>query len=64
MVFVDGAHGPVHEELFDAARGAAGRPGLFLERLRAAGCGEPGSRLAVVHETSPAYVFGPPAARR
>ena len=35
MVFVDGDNGPSHEELFDAARGASGRPGLFLERLRA-----------------------------
>ena len=57
MVFVDGDHGPSHEELFDAARGAAGRPGLFLERLRAAHVGEPPRRIALVHESSPAYVF-------
>ena len=59
MVFIDGDNGPAHEALFEAARGAAGRPGLFLERLRADGCGEPAARLAVVHESSPAYVFGP-----
>ncbi len=64
MVFVDGDRGPAHEELFEAARGAAGRPGLFLERLRATGCGESGSRLAVVHESSPAYVFDPRGAAR
>ena len=64
MVFVDGERGPAHEELFEAARGAAGRPGLFLERLRAKGCGESGSRLAVVHESSPAYVFEPAGAAR
>ena len=61
MVFVDDDNGPSHEELFDAARGAAGRPGLFLERLRAAHLGEPAARIAVVHESSPAYVFGTPA---
>ena len=51
MVFVDGDNGPSHEELFDAARGAAGRPGLFLERLRAAhvrGTGRPHRRRARV----------------
>ena len=57
MVFVDGDTGPSHEELFDAARGAAGRPGLFLERLRAAHVGEPPAHIALVHESSPAYVF-------
>ena len=64
MVFVDGDRGPEHEELFEAARGAAGRPGLFLERLRATGYGESGSRLVVVHESSPAYVFDPRGAAR
>ena len=64
MVFVDGDRGPEHEELFEAARGAAGRPGLFLERLRATGYGESGSRLVVVHESSPAYVFHPRGAER
>jgi len=61
MVFVDGDHGPSHEELFNAARGAAGRPGLFLERLRATHVGEHAVRIAVVHESSPAYLFGPSA---
>ena len=61
MVFVDDDNGPSHEELFDAARGAAGRPGLFLERLRAAHLGEPAARIAVVHESSPAYLVGTPA---
>ncbi len=61
MVFVDDDNGPSHEELFDAARGAAGRPGLFLERLRAAHLGEPAARIAVVHESSPAYVLGLPS---
>ena len=64
MVFVDQDNGPSHEELFDAARGAAGRPGLFLERLRAAPLGEPPARLAVVHESSPAYVLGVPSSTR
>jgi DNA-binding NtrC family response regulator/tetratricopeptide (TPR) repeat protein len=63
MVFVDGDNGPSHGELFDAARGAAGRPGLFLERLRAAEAGGAPARIAVVHESSPAYVFGPPSSR-
>ncbi len=57
MVFVDGDNGPSHEELFDAARGASGRPGLFLERLRATQIGEHAARIALVHESSPAYVF-------
>ena len=61
MVFVDGDNGPSHEELFDAARGASGRPGLFLERLRATHVDEPAARIALVHESSPAYVFGQPA---
>ena len=60
MVFVDGDNGPSHEDLFDAARGAAGRPGLFLERLRAAEVAGAPARVTVVHESSPAYVFGPP----
>ncbi len=64
MVFVDHDNGPSSEELFDAARGAAGRPGLFLERLRAAHLGEPTARIAVVHESSPAYVLGSPLSRR
>jgi hypothetical protein len=64
MVFVDEDNGPSHEELFDAARGSAGRPGLFLERLRATHLGEPPVRIAVVHESSPAYVVGVPASAR
>ena len=61
MVFVDGDSGPSHDELFDAARGASGRPGLFLERLRATHVSERAARIALVHESSPAYVFGQPA---
>jgi DNA-binding NtrC family response regulator/tetratricopeptide (TPR) repeat protein len=64
MVFIDDDGRPSHAELFDAARGAAGRPGLFLERLRAAHLGEPAARISVVHESSPAYALGSPAAAR
>ena len=58
MVFVDGDNGPSPEELFDAARGAAGRPGLFLTHLRGS-VGDPAVRVSVVHESSPAYVASP-----
>ena len=61
MVFVDGDNGPSPEELFDAARGAGGRPGLFLERLRASQLSDDVARMVVVHESSPAYVFDVPA---
>ena len=60
MVFVAGDQGPSHEELFDAARGAGGRPGLFLERLRASQLSDDVARLVVVHESSPAYVVDAP----
>ena len=63
MVFVDGDNGPSYREVFDAARGAAGRPGLFLERLRAAEVDLAPARVTVVHESSPAYVFGPGSSR-
>ena len=56
MVFA-GEDGPSCDELFDAARGAGGRPGLFLERLRATQVDQPGGRTAVVHESAPAYVL-------
>jgi DNA-binding NtrC family response regulator len=70
MVFVDGERGPSPEELFDAARGAAGRPGLFLGKLRAS-VGDAGASPPLVHESSPAYVVdaarthdkAPPASR-
>jgi len=55
MVFADGDNGPTHEEMFDAARRAGGRPGAFLSNLRAH-VADPPLRIAVVHESSPAYV--------
>ena len=60
MVFVDGDKGPSHDELFDAARGAGGRPGLFLERLRASQLSDDVARMVIVHESSPAYVLDAP----
>ena len=60
MVFAD-EDGPSYDELFDAARGAGGRPGLFLERLRATEVDQPGRRITVVHESAPAYVLDPPS---
>ena len=60
MVFT-GEDGPSYDELFDAARGAGGRPGLFLERLRATQLDHPVGRTTVVHESAPAYVLDPPA---
>jgi len=61
MVFVDPDCGPSHDELFNAARDAAGRPGAFLESLRASNFGDRVARVAVVHESSPDYVFQPTA---
>ncbi len=55
MVFADGDNGPTHLEMFDAARGAGGRPGVFLSNLRAH-VTDPPLRIAVVHESSPAYL--------
>ncbi len=60
MVFA-GEDGPSYDELFDAARGAGGRPGLFLERLRATQVDHPLGRTTVVHESAPAYVLDPPS---
>jgi DNA-binding NtrC family response regulator/tetratricopeptide (TPR) repeat protein len=63
MVFA-GEDGPSYDEIFDAARGAGGRPGLFLERLRATGVGESMVRADLVHESVPAYVLEAPSPPR
>jgi transcriptional regulator with AAA-type ATPase domain len=57
MVFVDRDLGPRHEEIFAAAREAAGLPGIFLETLRAASFSDQVARIAAVHESSPAYEY-------
>jgi DNA-binding NtrC family response regulator/tetratricopeptide (TPR) repeat protein len=61
MVYLDRDCGPAPDELFAAAREAAGRPGLFLERLHAARFGERAARACVVHESGPGYDFQPEA---
>jgi two-component system response regulator HydG len=59
--------------LFEAAREADGRPGLFLNRLNAAPFDDATVRSGVLHETAPAYIVPsrrsvvtavPPAPRR
>jgi DNA-binding NtrC family response regulator/tetratricopeptide (TPR) repeat protein len=60
MVFIDHDCGPTPDELVDAVREAAGRPGAFLERLRAASFEDHVPRMALVHESSPAYVLRSP----
>jgi two-component system, NtrC family, response regulator AtoC len=59
MVFIDRDYGPPCEDVLEAARDAAGRPGAFLERLRAASFEDRRVRVALVHETSPEYVVEP-----
>ena len=64
MVFVDGDSGPSHEELFDAARGASGRPGPLPRAPARGACrASRAAHIALVHESSPAYVFAQPGAR-
>jgi DNA-binding NtrC family response regulator/tetratricopeptide (TPR) repeat protein len=60
MVFIDHDCGPTPDELVDAVRDAAGRPGAFLERLRAASFEDHVPRMALVHESAPAYVLRSP----
>ena len=56
MVFVD-ANGPSPAELFEAARNADGKPGVFLERLGARSFEPHVSRALVAHEAvQPYYV--------
>jgi DNA-binding NtrC family response regulator/tetratricopeptide (TPR) repeat protein len=57
MVFIDRDCGPSAEEVRIAARLAEGRPGAFLARLRAATFGQHFCRIAMVHESSAAYVY-------
>lgn len=54
MVFVD-TTGPSRGELFDAARGADGKPGRFLDRLGASVFEPHVARALVAHETVQPY---------
>ena len=54
MVYADAAEGPSPEELFNAARAADGRPGLFLRTLT--GDFDVPERPMTVHETAAQYV--------
>ena len=54
MVFVD-TTGPSTADLFDAARGADGKPGQFLDRLGASAFEPHVSRTLVAHETVQPY---------
>jgi len=66
MMYVDPDCGPTRDELVDAVRESAGRPGVLLERLRAASFDDHVPRMVLVHESSPAYVLrsSPPSAPR
>ncbi len=59
MVFIDHDYGPTRDDVLEAAKHAAGRPGVFLERLRATTFDNPRVRVALVHETSPEYLVEP-----
>jgi DNA-binding NtrC family response regulator len=63
MVFVDPDRGPDREEIAAAARDADGRPGVFLERLRAARFGDRLVGIGAVHESSAAYRVEMPTPR-
>ncbi|MCA1563279.1 MAG: hypothetical protein LC804_24515 [Acidobacteria bacterium] len=58
MVFVDDDFGPSMEELFSAARRAAGRPGKFLEHLQAWAVPCPRAAPMVLHEAAVRYRTG------
>jgi DNA-binding NtrC family response regulator len=59
MVFVSETDGPSEEELFVAARAAAGRPGDYLAHLQGPGLFPARHSSVSVHETSPAYTPEP-----
>jgi DNA-binding NtrC family response regulator/tetratricopeptide (TPR) repeat protein len=58
MVFVDHEFGPSAEELFEAARVADGKPGVFLRTLHAVTFGSHQSQHAMVHEAPQPYDAG------
>jgi DNA-binding NtrC family response regulator/tetratricopeptide (TPR) repeat protein len=58
MVFVDEDFGPEMEELFSAARRADGRPGRFLEHLRAWTVAAPRHAPMLLHEAAVPYRTG------
>ncbi len=64
MVFVDPGSGPSADELFEAARTADGRPGVFLRTLRAVSFAAHDPRHAVVHEAVQPYQVERPAPTR
>ncbi len=55
MVHVDDEFGPAPDAIFDAARRADGRPGLFVARLAGAAPDDVGATASVARETAPAY---------
>jgi DNA-binding NtrC family response regulator/tetratricopeptide (TPR) repeat protein len=61
MVFVDRDCGPSPDDIAEAVRYAAGRPGDCLARLHAVGFDDHAARIALARESSPAYA--PTAAR-
>jgi DNA-binding NtrC family response regulator/tetratricopeptide (TPR) repeat protein len=56
MIYADPDDGPGHEALVSAARRAEGNPGRFLARLRATPFPDHRPMIAVVHESTPAYI--------
>jgi DNA-binding NtrC family response regulator len=62
MVFIDRDYGPPCEEVLEAARQAAGKPGAFLERLRAARFEDHRVHITLVHENSAQYGVEPSVA--
>jgi DNA-binding NtrC family response regulator/tetratricopeptide (TPR) repeat protein len=62
MVFVDGECGPSADDVFAAARGAEGRPGLCLARLGAHEYTFTRRRAMAVHESPQTYEIQRPSA--
>ena len=62
MVYIDRHEGPTMTELGEGIRDADGRPGALVERLRALHFADRPAAPPAVHETTPQYIVGAPAA--
>ena len=62
MVYIDRHEGPTMTELGEGIRDADGRPGALVERLRALHFADRPVAPPAVHETTPQYIVGAPAA--
>ena len=62
MVYIDRHEGPTMTELGEGIRDADGRPGALVDRLRALHFADRPVAPPAVHETTPQYIVGAPAA--